>query len=159
MLRNKINKKRAAIVAVFTLALAGTAFAFWTAGGSGSGSGEAANPGTQNVTVNQTSTVSGLYPGGPAGSLSGDFANSNSNPVKVSTVEITGITVDAGHATNCPASNFEADDSGLTVTDGDVAANSTSDGAWSGGTLALKETGANQNACKGATVTVSYSAG
>jgi hypothetical protein len=157
MLRNKLTKKRAALVAVFTLALAGTAFAFWSAGGSGSGSGSVANPGAQNVTVNQTSTVSNLVPGGPAGSLSGDFTNGNTNAVKVTSVSITGHTVDATHlAAGCTADNFETGGT-ITVPNGDVAASSTG-GSWTGGTVALKNTSSNQDACKGATVTVSYSA-
>jgi hypothetical protein len=156
MLRTKINKKRAALVAVFTLALAGTAFAFWTAGGSGSGTGTVADPGDQNVTVRQTSTVLNLYPGGPGQALSGDFQNSNTNAVKVSSVSITGISVDSAHEANCAASNFETNGT-ISVSDGDVPA-SGNGGAWSGATLAMKNTGSNQNGCKGATVTVTYSA-
>src|SRR5829696_5260004 len=86
MLRNKINKKRAALVAVVTLALAGTAFAYWSASGTGSGTGSAADPGAQSVTVNQTSTVSNLVPGGTPQALEGDFTSTNSNAVKVSSV-------------------------------------------------------------------------
>ena len=59
----------AALVAV--LALGGLAFAYWTQGGSGSGTSSAGT--TTAITVNQTGAPSGLYPGGPVATLSGTF--------------------------------------------------------------------------------------
>src|SRR5207244_9881129 len=73
-----VRFKRTAVVvyAVFlVLTLGGIAFAFWTAGGSGSGTANAGT--TASVTVNQTVSPSGLYPGATA-ALSGNFDNPNS---------------------------------------------------------------------------------
>ena len=52
------------------LALGGLAVAFWTAGGSGTGSG--ATGSGSALTVNQTVSPTGLYPGGSS-ALSGNF--------------------------------------------------------------------------------------
>src|SRR5262249_56020869 len=78
------HKRLAALVVVATITLAGVATAYWTQGGSGSGS---ANTGTtNNITVNQTSVITGLYPGGPAATLSGNFDNPNGSGVFVTSV-------------------------------------------------------------------------
>ncbi len=99
MLRNKINKKRAALVAVLTLAVAGTAFAFWTSNGSGSGSGSVGN---QSAVVTLDGTVgSGLKPGGST-TLAITGSNSGSDPSTVETITPGAITVPAG----CDASWF-----------------------------------------------------
>src|SRR3954468_23421497 len=51
-----------AAAAALVLGAGGAAIAYWTTGGSGSGSGSTGT--TVDVTVNQTSASSGLYPGG-----------------------------------------------------------------------------------------------
>ena len=86
----RISKKK--VVAVLTgaavvIAGAGLAYAYWT--NSGSGTGTAATGSNSPITVNQTSTVSGLAPGLPAQSLAGNFDNSNTSPVFVAAVTAT----------------------------------------------------------------------
>ena len=73
----------------FTIVIGSTGALAWGRGvrvldpgqlGNGSGS-----TGTTNaITVNQTSVVTGLYPGGPAQDLSGDFDNPNPGAVGIS---------------------------------------------------------------------------
>src|SRR5437588_6055087 len=73
-----VTKKRAAAAAA-AIALAGggiAAYAYWTGGGTGSGSAAATTPSA--LTVNQTTSVTGLYPGATATTLSGTFDNPNS---------------------------------------------------------------------------------
>jgi hypothetical protein len=150
-------KKRRRRIAILALLVVGViaatgAYAFWTLGGSGSGT---AQTGTANdVTVNQTSTVSGLYPGGPAQGLSGNFDNPNANAVVVSNVaaSVTG-TSNAG----CGAGNFAIGGSS-TIGGGGVVPSGTGTGSWSGLTLQLLETGVNQDACKNVTVNIAYTA-
>ena len=72
--------KKAALTAVL-LGIAATGYAYWTSGGTGSGSATTGT--TTGITIIQTSTITGLYPGGPAQALSGNFTNTNSGPIKV----------------------------------------------------------------------------
>src|SRR5207248_1444241 len=68
--------------ATVVLGIAVGAYAYWTQSGSGTGSATADT--TSSITVNQTSSVSALYPGGTAVTLSGNFNNPNSSAVKIS---------------------------------------------------------------------------
>ena len=68
------------------LALGGLAVAFWTAGGSGTGSGTTGSGSA--LTVNQTVSPTGLYPGGSS-ALSGNFTNPNSGSVYIAAVTAT----------------------------------------------------------------------
>jgi hypothetical protein len=150
-MRRHLTKKRSILLgAAASLAVAAVAVAFWTS--SGSGSGTAATGTAGNVTVNQTSTVSGLYPGGPAQTLSGDFTNANGFSVNIAS--ITATVSATSDETACPTSNFVIGGSAgpYTVPDG------TNVGSWSGLTVALQETNANQDGCQGKSITVSYTA-
>jgi hypothetical protein len=136
------------VVVVAVSAVAG--YAYWTAAGSGTGSASTGNVG--NVTVNQTSTVSGLYPGGPGVALAGDFDNPNSGPVYVGSVSASVVdTTNAG----CTSADFAVE--GVSNTPGEVASGNGV-GGWNGLTLRLKDLGANQDACKNVTVHLAYSA-
>ena len=147
----KLNKKSVAIsAAVFTIVGTGAALAYWTETGSGSGSAAAGS--TSPVTVVQTSTVTGLYPGGPAQALSGTFNNPNPGKVFISTVKVTKVeTSDA----NCLAADFTI--GGAANVNAEIAAG-TGVGAWNGLTIKLENTGVSQDACKNATVTLTYAA-
>ena len=151
---DRLKKRRFVVVALLLVgAIAAVGgYAFWTQ--SGSGSGSAAVGTTSSITVNQTSTISGLYPGGPAQALSGNFDNPNTSPVLVSTVSATVTGTSAG--ASCDASNFAITGSPTTVNAS--VPNGTGVGSWSGITVAMLETGVNQDACKNATVNISYSA-
>ena len=97
-----MNKRRMAVVAsVVVLASAVGAYAYWTQGGSGTGTATADT--TSSITVNQTSSVTGLYPGGAAAGLSGNFDNPNSSPVTISSVT---ATVSSVSPAGCATSNF-----------------------------------------------------
>jgi hypothetical protein len=154
-----LSKKRALTLAgVATIALAAFAIAFWTTGGSGSGSAGTAS-GASNVTVNQTSTPTGLYPGGPTKALSGDFSHSNDGPVYVSSVTAVVSSVSNGASDSskpaCTASDFEI--SGTSNTPGQIATGDNK-GSWSGLSIGLKNQATNQDNCKGATPNITYTA-
>ncbi|WP_346386393.1 hypothetical protein [Nocardioides sp.] len=144
-------KKRSTIglAVVSMLALSIGAYAYWT--NSGTGTGSAATGTTAGITVNQTSVVSGLYPGSPAQALSGNFDNGNAGPIHVASV--TGTVTSTG-AVGCSPADF--------VVSGSPAANvqevpsGTGVGSWSGLSVAMTNTAANQDACKNATLTISY---
>jgi hypothetical protein len=149
------NKKIAAVVVGLAVAGAtgGVAFGYWT--NTGSGTGTAATGSDHVIVINQTSAPAGLYPGAAAQALSGNFTNTNPSTVRVANVLATGVTVDAAHATaGCLAADYVL--GGTAVVNAEVASG-TNVGSWSGLTIALSNTAVNQDACKGATVTVSYS--
>jgi hypothetical protein len=155
----KFTKRRGMLPAGIAAALvvAGAAFAFWTGNGSGSGSGSAAT-GVSALTANQATTLAAMYPGDSAQTISGDFDNSNSGPVYVSTVtvSISGVTKAAGApAGTCDATDFTLANAAMSV-GGEVAAG-TGEGSFTGATLKFNDKPAtNQDACKGATVSLSY---
>jgi hypothetical protein len=152
LLKHKAFVASATVCAVL---VAVGAYAYWTNGGSGSGS--AASGTNAAITVTQTTTPTGLYPGGAASSLAGKFNNTNDGSVHVNEVSatigaITGPNITVG--TPCTADDYVLD--GFPVTVDDDIAVGTAVGAWTGGTIAMLETGVNQDGCKGATVTVNY---
>ena len=150
---SKRSKKRLAVVLsiVGLLAVGVAAYAWWSASGSGSASGQTAGGNASAVNAVTTSSLNGLFPGGSV-PISGNFNNSgNGNSVHVNglTAAIS-VTPTAGNT--CAASNYSV--TGLSVTTPDVAANS-SGGAFSG-TLNMADLASNQDGCKGATVTLTY---
>jgi hypothetical protein len=153
------SKKRIAAIAILTTILVGGgaagAYAYWSTGGSGSGS---ATTGTStNITAVQTSSVAGLAPGSTAQTLSGNFTNTNSGPVYVTSVTASiSLVTKAGSAPagTCDASDYTLTGANMTV--GAQVAAGTAVGSWTGATLAFNNKATNQDACKGATVTLSY---
>jgi hypothetical protein len=144
------NKKKAAAVlgaGAMAIMAGGVAVAYWTSTGSGNGS--AATGTVANVVVNQTSSAEGLYPGGSV-SLSGDFDNSNPGVVHVGTVTATLGTLPEG----CVSGDFTITGTGVV---NDEIASGNGVGSWSGITLAMNDTGVNQDACKTQNVPVTYS--
>jgi hypothetical protein len=150
------KKKAIAVAAAMAVLLsgAGAAFAYWTNSGSGSGS---ASTGTNvAVTVNQTSTITGLYPGQAAQTLSGNFSNPNAGPTYVTAVTATGYTIDATHVTGgCTVAGGNYTLGGTATVGADVPAGANQ-GAWTGLTITMNNLVTNQDACKGATVTITY---
>jgi hypothetical protein len=138
------------------LVVAVGAYAYWTQGGSGAGSASAGT--TSSLTVNQTSTVTGLYPGGPAATLSGNFDNPNSSAVNISSVTASVSSVSNGASDGskpaCTASDFQIGGSmgSATVPSGAGV------GSWTGLTIKLLNTAANQDNCKGATANIACTA-
>jgi hypothetical protein len=166
MSRFKLTKKKVlALGTVAAVVVAGLALAFWSAGGSGSGTGSTGAGATGGITVNQTSTVSGLTPGGTGSALSGDFTNSNAQAVHVTSVTATvrafsTHTVDAAKP-DCTQADYEITGGAVstpnTVTvNSDVPANAAPGGSWSGLTVALKQGAGNQDNCKGKSITIDY---
>jgi hypothetical protein len=149
---SKYTKKQKVAVALGAGAIAiaggGVALAYWTQ--SGIGTGSASTGDTVAVTVHQTSTISGLYPGGPPVVLSGNFNNTNSGPVTVGTV--TGV-LDSTLPSGCVAADFTV--TGSAPVNAEIASGSGV-GAWSGVTIQMNNTAANQDACRNKTVTVDY---
>ncbi|MDQ0029204.1 hypothetical protein [Arthrobacter bambusae] len=155
----KLSKKgkvyAAAATIVLVAASGGAAYAYWTNTGSGSGSGATGTNTT--ITAVQTSVVTGLQPGGAPQTLSGNFNNPNTSPVYVTdvTATIASVTKAAGVAGTCDSSDYTLLGGVMPV--GHEVASGTGVDGWSGATIAFNDkAGTNQDACKGATVNLSY---
>ena len=153
-----ITRKRVAALAAILAVGGGTiAYAYWTTGGSGSGS--AATGTTSNIVVNQTgSAITGMYPGQTV-NLSGTFTNT-ANPGSVYVTAVTAAVHTFSSQTDsskpaCTQADFAI---GGTAPVGAEVAHGTGVGSWSGLTLTLTDAGTNQDNCKGLTVTLDYTA-
>jgi len=126
------------------LGLSGAALAYWTQSGSGTGSAQTGT--TTAVTVNQTTVVTGMYPGEPAVTLAGNFTNPNPGSVKVGTV--TGALDTANLPAGCVAGDFTV--AGSAVINAEIPTG-TNVGTWSGVTIHMNDTAINQDGCKAQT--------
>ena len=151
----KLTKKTLVVsAALMLMGTGGVAFAYWTNSGSGTGT---ATTGTNTaVVVNQTSSITGLYPGQSAQTLAGNFDNPNAGATYVTAVTATGYTIDGTHATaGCTVAQGNYTLGGTSNTPGSVPSGSAV-GAWSGLTITMNNLGTNQDACNGAIVTITY---
>lgn len=149
------KKKIALVMAALVLGTGGAAFAYWTAGGSGTGSATTGT--TQAIAAVQTSTVTAMGPGDTAQTLSGNFTNPNTGPVYVATVtaRIASVTKAAGApAGTCDATDYTLGNETMTV--GHEVASGSGVDAWTGATLKFNNKATAQDACKGATVNLAY---
>jgi hypothetical protein len=147
----KFSKKTkiAVLTAALVVGASGTAVAYWSQLGAGTGSASTGT--TIAVVVNQTSVITGLYPGGTPVALAGTFNNPNTGPVKVGAVTAS-VTTTSSPGT-CLASWYAI--SGTSTPTSQVLAPGVG-GTWSGLNVALLNDVANQDACKNATITITY---
>jgi hypothetical protein len=153
---NTIIKSRTVIAAIAVTAAAlllGTdaAHSSWTVGD------RTAAPGVEDLTVNQVTVLDPISPGRAAQTLSGTFDNRSDGPVYVTsvTVGITAVESAPGvPAVGCSASDFNLTGAVMPVAREVAAGNDQ--GAWTGAAIAFNTTEADQNACKGVSITLSY---
>ena len=157
--RQKSRRRTKVVVLTAGLVLVGgAAFAWWTAGGSGTGS---ATTGTvEGITIKQTTTIADLYPGQAPVALAGNFDNGNDGPVRVAQVTVaiqTGWSAQADSGKPaCTAADFT-----LTQPDPQPAGSQVPAGngvgSWGGATIQLNNLPSNQDNCKNVTVPLVYS--
>lgn len=143
----KLNKKVAAGVAAAAIVAlgAGTAYAYWTTTGSGSGS---ATNGSSNGTISLSATFAdGLTPGASE-AVTYQATNPGSSSLYVGTITPTVSTDKAG----CTASDFSIAPTNANIT---VPAHTTVGMTVGTGSLTFLDAATNQDACKGAVVTLS----
>jgi hypothetical protein len=150
---NWTKRKRAltALGCVCALAIAGAAIAYFTSSGSGTGS---ASVGTSSA-VTLHATVSGsLYPGASS-TVSFTVDNPSSGSQRVGTISLSSISVDAGHSGCSTAiSGGNPDFTMPAVTVNKTFAPGNGQAVTQTGTLTMNDTGVNQDACQGATLTL-----
>lgn len=157
--RPRATKTGVLVAALVLLFGTGVAVAYWTTPGTGAGTAQTATPATAAITVVQTSTVSDLAPGAAAATLAGTFDNDDESEATLHVTTVTASISGVTKAPNAPAGTCTAADYELT----DAVMNVPQDlpygesvGTWSGATIAFHSTNQNQDACKGATVTLAY---
>ena len=150
MFRKALKKKRnvAALSVVAVLALAGMAFAFWTTTGSGSGSGSVA---ASNGTLTLHGTISSALTPGGSSPVTFTADNTNKSSEEVGTVHAV-VSIDETHANaGCKASDFTIAD---TAENQVIAAEKSAVALANDGSISMKDTSENQDACKEATITL-----
>jgi hypothetical protein len=149
-----LTKKRAVILAVVAaMAFSAAAVAYFTAGGSGSGSATVGTSATALIT--QTNTLGALYPA-TSQPVNLDIKNTGTGSQFVNKVHLDSITADAGHA-SCDVSSSGAN-AAFTMTDVTVGETLAASATTSkSGTLAMNDTGVSQDSCQGATLTLHFS--
>jgi len=158
-MRKHFGKRRIVPFAMALLALtlfSGVAFAYWTMTGAGTGTASAGN--VSALTVVQTTVLNPMYPGDSPQTISGDFNNPNPGPVYVTSVTASiGSVTKAGGAPagTCDATDFTLANATMTV--GAEVPSGNAKGAWTGATIHFNDKSTIQDACKGATVNLSYS--
>jgi hypothetical protein len=149
------KRKTLTVVGVIAvLATAGAAFAYWT--GSGGGSGTATVGTNGNVTL--TATVpTGIAPGTNK-AVTFTAANATASPIFITTVHLVSVVPDSEHPGCIASSSLYGDFSMADVTEShQVPANATVDALPTAGSLVYANTAVNQDACKGATLTLTLS--
>jgi Flp pilus assembly protein TadG len=157
----QFKKRRLIPVALAILVLvvgSGVAYAYWTSGGSGTGAGTAA--GGVSVTVNQTTSLTGMYPGQDPQALAGNFTNATGASVFVTTVTVSidPVTPVSGNPGTCDATDFALASATATVNAQVPVGSPELTVTWSGPTIQfVNKPLVDQNGCKGATVNLVYS--
>jgi hypothetical protein len=134
---------------VLALALSGIAFAYWTTTGSGTGSGPAASS-NGTITLHASFPTAGLYPGGSV-PVTYKADNGGATDLQVGTVSAVVSTSDP---TNCLASWFSVANA---VENQVILHNTTGTALTNGSSLVFANDAADQDACKGATITLTLS--
>jgi hypothetical protein len=136
---------------ILGLAVAGIAVAYFTS--TGSGTGTATVGASSNLTLHGT-VAGSLYPGASS-TVNFTLDNPSSGSEYLNTIHLESVTPDAGHS-GC-STVITGGNPDFTMPD--VSANQSfphgnGQAVTATGTLTMHETGVNQNACQGATLTL-----
>jgi hypothetical protein len=125
----------------------GVAFAFWTSNGSGTGTAEAGV--TTALTITPVAAPTDLYPDGPAQLVTVNVANDSDSDVKLASVDVD--------VTSAPPLCLLADFT-VTTVDTDIIIPGGGNVDVDAANIALENTAVNQDACKGATLGLTFTA-
>jgi hypothetical protein len=150
---NRIPRGRAlvALGCVCALAMAGGAYAYFTSNGSGTGT---ASVGSASAVTLHATVNGNLFPGSSS-PVSFTVDNPSQGSQRVGSISLASITVDAQHSTcSVVSSGGNADFSMPAVAVNRVFAPGNGQSVTQTGALTMNETGVNQDACQGATLTL-----
>jgi hypothetical protein len=140
-----MKRKRLSVLGVVAvLAVAGAAFAYWTSTGSGTGTGKVASS-TGTITLH--GVISNALTPGSTSPVTFTADNSGASSQQVGTVHAVVSTDKVG----CEAEDFTIAD---TPENQVLAKESTGTKLENNGSITMADTAANQDACKGATITL-----
>jgi hypothetical protein len=148
-----ITRKRAfvALGCACALAVAGAAVAYFTSSGSGTGT---ATVGSSSAVTLHATISSSLYPGSSS-PVSFTVDNPSSGVQRVGTVSLASISADSGHSScSTTISGGNPDFTMAAVPVNQVINPGNGQSVAATGTLTMNETGTNQDACQGATLTL-----
>ncbi|MGC1852166.1 MAG: hypothetical protein WA687_06980 [Solirubrobacterales bacterium] len=148
-----ITKKGAltALAGVCVLAIAAGAYAYFTSTGSGTAT---ATVGTGSAVTLKGTVTGNLYPGSSS-PVTLTVDNPSSGKQRVGTVSLEKITADAGHATcSVVITGGNPDFTMADVVVNKTYASGNGQAVTPGGTLTMNDTGVSQDACQGATLTL-----
>lgn len=147
------SKKRlvTALASLCALAVAAAAYAYFTSTGSGTAT---ATVGTSSAVTLKGTVTGNLYPGSSS-PVTLTVDNPSSGKQRVGTISLEKITADAGHA-SCSVTTSGGNPD---FTMADVVVNKTyapgnGQAVTPNGSLAMNDTGVSQDACQGATLTL-----
>jgi hypothetical protein len=157
LIKSKKGLALLAVLAIVAISAVG-AYAYFTSTGSGSGSatvGSSAN----NLVTTGTPDATALTPAGTGSVISFKVKNPSNFAQRISNIHLVSIAPDAGHASclTVLGTDFSMADVPVTETDGDIAANATAQALTATGTLKMLDSGVNQDACQGASLTLTFS--
>jgi hypothetical protein len=148
------NTKRRVLIALgctFAVAVAGVALAYFTTTGSGTGT---ASAGSSSAVTLHGSVGSNLYPG-TSTAVTFTVDNPSQGSERVGTISLASISVDAGHSgCSTTISGGNPDFAMAAVAVNKVFGSGNGQSVTPTGSLTMNETGLNQDACQGATLTL-----
>src|SRR4051794_659316 len=148
---SRIKKRTLIGGAIGALVVAAVAVAYFTTTGSGSGN---ATAGSSSAVTLHGSIASALYPG-TSSSVTFTVDNPSSGDQRVGTISVQSITPDAGHSTcSTTTSGGNPDFTMPNVTVNQTYPSGNGQAVTPTGTLTMNDTGVNQDACQGATLTL-----
>lgn len=152
----RFTKKRPYVAGgIATLAIVGGAIAYFTTTGSGTGT---ANVGTSSAVTLHGTVTGTLYPGGPGRTVNFTVDNPSPGVQRVGTIQLDSIDPDGGHSScSTTITGGNPDFSMPNVTANQSFPNGNGQAVTATGSLSMNDTGANQNPCQNATLTLHLS--
>jgi len=149
----KFSKKQIVIGGAAALALAiggGAAYAYWTNSGSGDGSATTGTTSPFTVSVDNVD-LADLSPAGPTDTVGYSISTTGSGTEHATTAlaTVTGTHNGSGPVTGCTSDDFDITNNTFPAAGVDITSATPANYTFD---IKMKDTGGNQDACKGVTV-------
>ena len=151
-----VARRRRGVAAIVLILLVNVVLAVGLSGGSSARAASTCSPATSAVSISQIAPVTGIAPGAAASPVLGVITNKTDQPVYVVAVSvgITSVTKAAGSAAgSCAPSDFVVFNATARVNKLLTAHGSAT---FSGASIGFNDKSSAQDACKGATLKLTY---